>query len=322
VREADALANQSPMRNHQNTMRTGLDHLPERKRRDLERVVQILFSEFEDATRLATQKWKKQGRILKIILFGSYARGDWIEDPKGGYFSDYDILVIVNDERLTDVLDYWAKADDHLMREVTISKAISAPVSFIVHSIADVNEQLQRGRPFFVDIVRDGIALYELEGHELEPPQPLSAEGQRAEAAANFTEWFPSATGFLDTARYAIDQGRLKEAAFQLHQAAERSYHCVLLTQTLYSPKSHKLNFLRGQAVGQDPRIIAAWPRDTKFAQRCFELLRRAYVEARYSPHYTVTGEELDWLSVRVQVLQGLVKAVCEERLGGELSAT
>ena len=35
-------------------MRTDLDHLPDRKRRDLERVVQILFAEFEDATALAT----------------------------------------------------------------------------------------------------------------------------------------------------------------------------------------------------------------------------------------------------------------------------
>lgn len=303
-------------------MRTGLDHLPERKRRDLERVVQILFSEFEDATRLATQKWKKQGRILKIILFGSYARGDWVEDPRGGYFSDYDILVIVNDERLTDVVDYWAKADDHLMREVTISKAISAPVSFIVHSIADMNEQLQRGRPFFVDIVRDGIALYELEGHELEPPQPLSAEERLSEARQNFDYWFEQASSAKMGAEFYRTQNKPRDAAFLLHQATERLYHCVLLTLTLYSPKSHRLNFLRGQAEGQESRLIEAWPRDTKFAQRCFELLRRAYVEARYSPHYTVTGEEFDWLGERVQVLQGLVKAVCEKGLSGKLSAT
>jgi predicted nucleotidyltransferase/HEPN domain-containing protein len=303
-------------------MRTGLDHLPERKRRDLERVVQILFAEFEDAIALATQKWKKQGRIVKIILFGSYARGDWVEDPKGGYFSDYDILVIVNDERLTDVVDYWAKADDHLMREVTIAKSISAPVSFIVHSIADVNEQLRRGRPFFVDIVRDGIALYELEGHELVPPTPLSVVEQQEEARRNFEEWFPSASNYAELARNAIHKRMTKEAAFLLHQAAERAYHCVLLALTLYSPKSHKLNFLRGQAEGQEPRLIQAWPRDMKFAHRCFELLRRAYVEARYSPHYTITDEELAWLADRIEKLQILVKAVCEERLAQGASAS
>jgi len=40
-------------------MKTDLDHLPDRKRHDLQRVVQIIFAEFEDATALSTQKWMK-----------------------------------------------------------------------------------------------------------------------------------------------------------------------------------------------------------------------------------------------------------------------
>ena len=297
-------------------MRTDLDHLPSGKRRDLERAVEILFAEFEDATRLATQGWKKQGRILKVILYGSYARGTQVEDPKGGYYSDYDILVIVNDERLTDVVDYWAKADDHLMREVTITRSISAPVNFIVHSLADVNDQLARGRPFFVDIVKDGIALYELEGHPFDPPKPLTLEAQREEAQTYFDKWLPSAGAFLSMARHALGEGNANEAAFVLHQATERLYHCVLLVLTLYSPKSHKLNFLRSQAESHDRRLVAAWPRDTRFGQRCFELLRQAYVNARYSPHYQINAEELDWIAERVEVLQSLVKTICDERLG------
>ena len=84
---------------------------------------------------------------------------------------------------------------------------------------------------------------------------------------------------------------------------------------TLYSPKSHKLNFLRSQAEQLGASLIGAWPRQTKFEQRCFELLRRAYVDARYSPHYKITTEELAWLGERVAVLQDLVKAICEDRL-------
>ncbi|THG37254.1 hypothetical protein E5988_16020 [Sphingomonas olei] len=84
---------------------------------------------------------------------------------------------------------------------------------------------------------------------------------------------------------------------------------------TLYSPKSHKLNFLRSQAERLAPDLIAAWPRDTRFAQRCFELLRRAYVDSRYSPHYKISTQELDWLIERVDVLQKLVRQVCERQL-------
>ena len=83
----------------------------------------------------------------------------------------------------------------------------------------------------------------------------------------------------------------------------------------LYSPKSHKLNFLRSQAEQLDGGLIGVWPRRTKFEQRCFELLRRAYVDARYSPHYKISAEELAWLGERVTVLQDLVKATCEEQL-------
>ncbi|WP_066593598.1 HEPN domain-containing protein [Sphingomonas pruni] len=296
-------------------MRTDLDHLPDRKRRDLERIVQILFAEFEDATALATQKWKKQGRILKVILYGSYARGDWVEDPVGGYYSDYDILVVVNDKRLTDPVEYWAKADDHFVREVTISKRISAPVTFIVHSLNEVNEHLSHGRPFFIDAVEQGIALYEAEGYPFAAPRPLSKRAAQAEAQKYFDEWFPSATKRFEGARFYMEKGYLKDAAFDLHQAAERFYHCVLLTLTLYSPKSHKLNFLRSQAEPLVLDLIQVWPRDTKFGRRCFELLQQAYVNARYSPHYKITPEELEWLAERIELLQTLVKEACEKRL-------
>jgi predicted nucleotidyltransferase/HEPN domain-containing protein len=300
-------------------MRSDLDHLPDRKRRDLERVVEILFTGFEEATALATHKWKKQGRILKVILYGSYARGDWVDDPIGGYQSDYDVLVVVSDERLTDPAEYWAETDDRFVREVTIAKRITAPVTFIVHSLADVNDQLTHGRPFFIDAIEQGIALYEAEDFPFVAPKPLTEEAARAEAQKHFNLWFPKAEKAFRTFQLQWAEGDTgdwrNEAAFSLHQASERFYHALLLTLTLYSPKSHKLNFLRSQAEPLVPNLIAVWPRDTKFAQRCFELLRQAYVNARYSPHYKITPAELEWLAQRVELLQALVKEACEKRL-------
>ncbi len=296
-------------------MRTDLDHLPASKQRELERVVRVLFEEFEAALKSATQPWKKQGRILKLVLYGSYARGDWVEDPVGGYVSDYDILVVVNDERLTDVVDYWSAAEDRLMREITIAGTLSAPVSFIVHSLTDVNQQLEKGRPFFVDIVRQGIGLYEAEGFAFAAPRELPEEEARAEADVYFQKWFPAACEFLGTAKYAAEKGWNNRAAFLLHQATEQAYHCALLVLTLYSPKSHKLNFLRSQAEQIELSLIAAWPRQTKFERRCFELLREAYVNARYSPQFSITDEQLSWLSQRVERLQELVRAASERRL-------
>jgi predicted nucleotidyltransferase/HEPN domain-containing protein len=296
-------------------MKSSLEHLPETKRRELARVVEILFAEFEVATAGGRSVAKRPAEILKVILFGSYARGDWVDDPVGGYVSDYDLLVVVGDEKLTDVLDYWTRADDHLLREYQVTHKLTAPANFIVHSLADLNRRLKRGQYFFRDIAEQGIAVYEAPGHPLERPKTLKPAEALKEAQGYFDEWFPSASDFADQARYAVEKGRSKIAAFEMHQATERFYHCLLLVLTLYSPKSHKLNFLRSQCEQLASELAEAWPRSSRFEQRCFELLRRAYVDARYSPHYKITAEELAWLGRRVDALQGQVKAACERRL-------
>jgi predicted nucleotidyltransferase/HEPN domain-containing protein len=301
-------------------LRSDLDHLPEHIRQELDRVVQVLFEETDDAMRGAASAHRKAGQILKVILFGSFARGDWVDDRVSGYRSDYDLLVVVNHEDLTDSYRYWDKAADRFVRELTIAKTLGRPLNFIVHSLADLNDKLKRGRPFFMDILRDGVALYEAPNHPLEAPRALPPEEVRAEAQAYFEEWFPGALGFLDTSRYSQTQGRTKEAAFLFHQATERLYHCVLLVLTLYSPRAHRLEVLRSMAEDLDARLVEAWPRETRFERRAFDRIRRAYVEARYSPHYQISDEELTWAAAHVERLAEIVRVICVEHLG-KLSA-
>src|SRR5512142_1729956 len=57
------------------------------------------------------------------------------------------------------------------------------------------------------------------------------------------------------------------------------------------------------------------WPCSTKFERRCYELLRDAYVKARYSRQYRISDEQLAWLSTRIEPLQRLVRELCETRI-------
>ena len=298
-------------------MRNDLDHLPANKQRELERVKAIIFEEFEDALALGTMSWKKKGRIDKIILYGSYARGGWVDEPHTakGYRSDFDLLIIVNDKRLTDKVDFWAKLDDRLTRELAIDKTLHTPVNFIVHTLQEVNDGLAHGRYFFMDVARDGIALYEYDEKELHQPKPKTPEQALAMAREYFEEWFPAAFGMLETANFSRESGRLKDAAFLTHQATERLYHCVLLVCTFYTPHVHNLGFLRTQAERIDMRLVDAWPRDLKADRARFEKLKEAYVKARYSKHYLISDEDLLWLAGRVEVLGRAVHAICSERI-------
>ena len=298
-------------------MRTDLDHLPANKQRELERVVQIIFEEFEDALALAQKQWKKKGRIEKIILYGSYARGGWVDEPytAKGYRSDFDLLIIVNDKRLTERVDYWLKLDDRLIRELAIDKSLHTPVNFIVHTLQEVNDGLAHGRYFFMDVAKDGIALYSYDDKELHSPKPKTPEQALAMAKEYFEEWYPSAAALLEGTEFYRAKGRLKEAAFSLHQATERLYHCVLLVCTFYTPHVHNLAFLRTQAERIDMRLVDAWPRERREDRALFEKLKEAYVKARYSKHYRINHEELLRLIGSVDALGQTVHEVCLGRI-------
>ena len=292
-------------------MKSDADHLPERNQQELEHIQRILLDEFAAAIATATKPHKRNGKVYKIILFGSYARGDWVDEPENGYQSNYDLLVVVSHADLTDIADYWYVAEDRILRD----PAIARPVNIIVHSLEEVNQALSRGEYFWVDIARDGIALYELPGHALATPMPLTPADAYQMARKYFDRWLPSADEFFDDFRANLDRDRLQKAAFELHQATERLYICFLLVQTLYFPRSHNIKFLRSLTEGRDTRLVDAWPRDERLDRRRFELLKRAYVEARYSESYAITSVDLETLGRAVWKLREIVVLVCAERL-------
>lgn len=302
-------------------MKTDISHLPQAKQRELARIVQFLFEEFADLIVMAEGK-RKAGRILKVILFGSHARGDWVDEPhtSKGYVSDYDLLIIVNQEDLAD-LDLWHNAEERLIRETQVTKVLRTPTNFIVHTLKEVNDALAQGRFFFQDIARDGIALYQSSETELHRPKPKEPADALEMAQEYFGEWFPSASDFFEGCKDAMARGKYKKAVFDLHQATERLYHCLLLTLTFYTPHRHNIGFLRSLADKLDQRLIAVWPRDDRKERALFTKLRDAYVKARYSKHYAITVEELEWLAARVEELGSVVHEVCSQRIA-ELKRT
>ncbi|MFN4024161.1 MAG: HEPN domain-containing protein [Hyphomonas sp.] len=151
-------------------------------------------------------------------------------------------------------------------------------------------------------IIREGIALYDLKGSTpFITPKPKTAEDILATALKHNDFWMPLAQHSLKLSRDSIQDQVLRDAALLLHQAVERAYTCFLLVKTNYSPSTHSIKFLRSLAEQIDPDLITVWPRETKHDRRLFELLKRAYVDARYSEHYAITAEELAWLGERAK---------------------
>lgn len=297
-------------------MRHDVDHLLLIQQSELVQVRQLLLDEFAVAISRATQPWKKNGKIQKIILFGSYSRRDWVDEAANGYQSDFDILVIVSHKDLTDVAEYWYFAEDKIQRDT----AIGRPVNIIVHTLDEVNQGLSRGEYFWVDIPRDGIALYELPGVELATPKPLAAADAYEMASSYFKQQLPAVDRWIKLAAVSFAESKVdsewaKNSAFKLHQAAETAYTCFLLVRTHYVPRSHNLKFLRSLAEDKEPRLVDSWPRAAKLDRRRFELAKRAYVEARYSASYEIGSDDLAAITQSVRRLRDTVEAASREWL-------
>jgi predicted nucleotidyltransferase/HEPN domain-containing protein len=294
-------------------MKSSLEHMPLRKQRELGRVLEILHEEFEDALKEGTADFKKRGRILKIVLFGSYAKGGWVDEPftMKGYRSDFDLLIIVNNRKLCDFAEYWHKAADRLIHEASIE----TPVSFIVHSRREVNTYLKEGQYFFSDIRKEGIVLYELDDEALAEPEPLSMEDRLRVAKEHFEQRFRAASKFYKGAMFYLRESDFNESAFLTHQSLEQAYSCVLLSLTNYGPPSHNIKFLRSLAEEQDRRLAGAFPRDQHKERAWFNTLNEAYVKARYSKHFEISEEALGWLAEQTALLLELVKTVCKGHL-------
>jgi predicted nucleotidyltransferase/HEPN domain-containing protein len=297
-------------------MKSNLDHLPERQQEELRKITGHLLRGFDAAVAGGTQPWRRGAKIYKIILFGSYARGTFVDEPENGYQSDFDILVVVSDEKLTDIADYWWETEQKILHDPAIGRI----VNLIVHDLSEVNNALDAGQYFFREVIDQGVALYELPGHAFNPLRPLTLDAALDLATRYYQVQADMMDTSLERAGDAIAKGQVKDwpqkAAFDLHQVVEAAYVAILLVTGFYAPRSHNIKFLRGQAEDKASRLISAWPRETRALRKPFEKLKRAYVDARYNQEsYQITTAELEDLKRSTEGLVALVRTVCEARL-------
>jgi len=254
-------------------------------------------------------------KVDMIILFGSYARGDWVEDlhPDGmnmhEYKSDLDLMVVVKHESLVDKIEKKTSLTDVLDREV------KTPVSLLPEDIYFLNKRISEGHYFYKDILEEGILLFDSGKLKLETPRDLNKKDRKQLAIDDFDYWFNSAQKFLDYFTFGFNREDYNHAAFQLHQAAEKLYSTLLLVVTYYKPNSHDLEKLHKRIISFTPIIYSIFPRNTDEEKRLFELLRKAYVDARYKKTYKITREELQELGQRVERLKDLTESICQKAI-------
>ena len=281
-------------------VKQSLEHLPENKQQEILEIADII---------------KEAAKPEMIILFGSYAKGTYVEHRYTSndgtvyeYISDYDFLVVtekntIKEYELEDIVN-------------SRTKRTRPDINIQLHEVDYVNEGLAFGQYFFTDIIKEGVLLYDTKKTNFTEAKELTNDEQKEIAQRYFDMWYESANGFLETAKYDLDTGLYKIGAFVLHQATENFYNTVLLVYTGYKPKTHSLYKLRKHAKQLSEKLFFVFPIETnKEEHKLFDLLKRGYIDARYKSDYYISKEELSLLIQKVEEIKSITETICIEKI-------
>jgi len=285
-------------------MKKSISYLPKRKQNELNFFVEEIRRRIPE--------------VEMIILYGSYARDEYVEhDERDEHgiptikISDYDIMVLtsgISDKKAGVILD---NIEDLYFNDIDMQ----TPVQFINDNIKNFNKAIEECRYFETEIKKEGVILYDSGRFKLARIRKLNFEEIKERAQEYFDDKFESANEFLFLAKMAAKEEMYKKASFLLHQACENYYYSIRLTFTLRSNKQHNLSKLTGSVSKFSAQLNTVFPLKTEEDKRLFSLIKAAYVDARYNPHFIVTKEDIEALMPKVELLRDITKRICEEKI-------
>ena len=157
--------------------------------------------------------------------------------------------------------------------------------------------------------------LYNSDKFTLSSPKKLPKKYRKKIQQEDYDLWFEDAIIFFGHYKFDLANTHHKIAAFSLHQATEKWITSYLLVKTGYKPKTHDLEVLYRKIKEENNEFEDIFDLTNETENYHFELLRKAYIEARYSKTYSITPEELIYLADKVLMLRDLVEHLCAQEL-------
>ncbi len=283
-------------------MKSSLSHLPKTKQDQILKVAEII---------------KEAATPEKIILFGSYAKGNFVEHRYTGkngiiyeYISDYDFLIVTKENRIK----------DYELEDIIINKTqqYKVPVNLQIHEIDYINKGLQFAQYFFTDILKEGILLYDSGTVQFSDIVELSPMEEKKVAENYFRIWYNRYQEFFIDATHAFKRNSFNKAIFELHQATESLYYAILLVFTGYKPKSHNLHKLRKYSKQFSEELFLVFPIEhDKNEKYFFDLLKSAYIDARYNDDFVIDKIEVIAIIDRIKKMRIIIEKLCLEKIDG-----
>ncbi|MDR2956266.1 MAG: HEPN domain-containing protein [Prevotella sp.] len=287
-------------------MRKSITYLPKQNQEELKLLANELC------------KWLPQ--TVMIILYGSYVQVEYTgchrqdePDIVNLPISDYDILVVTSgisnkdaERRLEKLQSRFVSAE---RQEVHI------PVQFVSDDVNTVNQHLKDGCFFYTQLKKEGIMLYNNGKYKLHRRKKLRYNEIRQRAQTHFDDKLDKADRFLKGVYFYLNDQDFNMASFLLHQVFESCYCSVLAVFTLRNNKQHNLLRLYKAIRHYSPELAAVFSFNDTEEKRLFHLVRTAYIQSRYNPHFEVSKEDIEALILKASLFIDVTKRVCKKRI-------
>jgi excisionase family DNA binding protein len=297
---ANLMENSYAIALHKNKTKKSLSNLPEYKINELATITETILKELDD--------------VQMIILFGSYARGNWIEDVCSEkdytyeYKSDFDILVVTKYAETANNPDLQHKLEGKLNRTETT-------VNLIFHDIQFINAQLNNGQYFFSDIQEEGAILYDSGRFGFPKKRKLNIEKRKKTAQQDFDQWYEKAKRFYNHFQKDLEKKWYNEALFELHQSIRCFYTTMLSVFCGYKPQNCDLEKLGRYVASYEPSFLTVFHCTTERQDKMFKLLNNANNHICNENSQNITKVDLAHLEQRAQKLMELTRESCKKKI-------
>ncbi|UPK70956.1 HEPN domain-containing protein [Chitinophaga filiformis] len=250
-------------------------------------------------------------RIIDIIVKVTEAEKIFLLDARGndnaGHASQYDLLILLPGK----------SQQPHKELQETIETACKdiADVMISFSKAVEIYRLIREGHIFYSLVCTTENMVYD-DGRF---PLPISIitnlEVMKIKAQEDFYKTFRIARLFLDGAGH-FSQIRVADiAAFMLHQAAEHCLRAILYALTGHNYVTHNLRRLLRFTRQCAPKLYDAHPFSTRKDKDLFQLLYKAYVNARYKDDFKIEHLELQELFTLIHELHLKTEQIFQEKM-------
>ncbi|MDR6571029.1 HEPN domain-containing protein [Chitinophaga ginsengisegetis] len=221
----------------------------------------------------------------------------------------FDLLILTTDTE---------KRPEYELIQLIEQQAASLPceITCMVQKYAAFMEGLPAGYRFDTTVYRKAVPVYN-NGKPLTADLTieLTKEEMKTRITTQWNRCFTTAQRFFKTATDCQQDNWPEQAVFNLHQAAQHTCMAILRGITGYRSTTHNLSRLLAliDNFSMEPSVI--FPRLTREETELFNLLNKAYSDARYKEDYTVSAEKAAILIDRIKELMSVAESLYQAKL-------